>query len=262
MGFDGQSLTRGFAFLSERHLTPCNIARHQLMSSFEKKKVILLCTSAPEMSNGHKTGLWLEELASPYYAFLEAGCECIVASTNGGPIPIDQGSVTGDFFTADCKRFMHDATSIGMLCHSVPLASLSFPNCCDAVYLTGGHGCCADFADNAEVKQCIESMYAAGKAVTSDCHGVIALPQCVSSGQPLVKGKNVTGFSDSEEAAVQLTDVVPFLIEAKLREQGGVYSKAEVDWSPHVVVDGNLITGQNPASSKATAEATIAFMKQ
>eukprot|EP00519_Triparma_laevis_P008778 CAMPEP_0182499174 /NCGR_PEP_ID=MMETSP1321-20130603/7284_1 /TAXON_ID=91990 /ORGANISM="Bolidomonas sp., Strain RCC1657" /LENGTH=229 /DNA_ID=CAMNT_0024703325 /DNA_START=29 /DNA_END=718 /DNA_ORIENTATION=- len=229
------------------------------MSSF--KKVVLVCTSSPSLKNGHPTGLWLEELATPYYAFLEAGFECVIASTAGGPVPIDQGSVTGDFFTEDSKKFLHDPVAIGKLGHSVPLSSLSFPDCCDAVYLTGGHGCCEDFVDNATLKACIESMYAAGKATASDCHGVIALPQCESGGKPLVAGKKVTGFADTEEAAVQLTEAVPFLIEAKLKEQGGIFSKA-ADWNSHTVVDGNLITGQNPQSSKGTAEATVAFMKQ
>lgn len=225
------------------------------------KKVVLVCTSSPALSNGHPTGLWLEELATPYYAFLDAGFECIVASINGGAVPVDQGSVTGGFFTEDCKKFMHDPVAIGMLGHSVQLSTLSFPDCCDAIYLTGGHGCCEDFVDNAALKNSIESMYAAGKATASDCHGVIALPQCTSGGKPLVAGKKVTGFADSEEAAVQLTEAVPFLIEAKLKEQGGVFSKA-ADWNPHTVVDGNLITGQNPQSSKGTVDATIAFMNQ
>lgn len=151
------------------------------------KKVVLVCTSSPALSNGHATGLWLEELATPYYAFIAAGFECTIASIKGGAVPIDQGSVTGGFFTEDCKKFMHDPLAIGMLGHSITLSTLTFPDCCDAVYLTGGHGCCEDFVDDADLKGCVEAMYEAGKATVSDCHGVIALPQCTSGGNVRVK---------------------------------------------------------------------------
>ncbi|KAL7563132.1 hypothetical protein ACA910_012313 [Epithemia clementina (nom. ined.)] len=224
-------------------------------------KVVLVCTSASELG-GHPTGLWLEEAATPYYLFKEKGYDVVIASTAGGPIPIDQGSMAGDFFTEDCQKFMHNPEAVGALSHSVKLDTIDFSTGVDAIYLTGGHGTCVDFVDNAAMKKTIETMHnVAGKVVAADCHGVNGLVQCMQADgtTPLVSGKVVAGFADSEEEAVQLTTVVPFLLESKLKEQGGKYEKAE-NWASKVCVDGKLVTGQNPASSKACAEAVIKLL--
>jgi putative intracellular protease/amidase len=207
-------------------------------------KVVLVCTSASEL-NGHPTGLWLEECAVPYYMFKEKGFEVVLASPAGGPIPIDQNSLGGDFFVADAKTFMHDAEAVGALSHTVKLDAVDWSTV-DAIYLAGGHGTCVDFINNAALKSAIETVFNANKIVACDCHGPIALAECTKAdGSPLVKDKVVTGFADSEEVAVQLDKIVPFLVESKFREQGAKYEKAG-DWQVKVCVDGNLITGQNP----------------
>ena len=218
----------------------------------------MLCTSATELK-GHPTGLWLEELATPYYMFVEKGLEVVIASMKGGPVPIDGNSLGEGFFTDLAKKFMHDGTAVGALCHSVPLSSIELETV-DALYLTGGHGTCVDFVDDATLKGAIETLVGKDKVVAADCHGVGALVQCTTSnGDPLVKGKCVTGFSDTEEDVVQLTSIVPFLIESKFKEQGANYERAD-DWHPKVCVDGKLVTGQNPQSSEACAEAVLTLL--
>jgi putative intracellular protease/amidase len=218
-------------------------------------KIVLISTSAGNLK-GADTGVWLEEIAVPYLAFKEKGYEIVVASPAGGPIPIDAGSMGS--LDDVCKKFMHDAGAIGAICHSVKLDTISFPGDVDAIYLPGGHGCCVDFINNPVLKSAIETMYNAGKIVATVCHGPICLAECSKAdGTPLVHGLTVTGFSDSEEAAVGKTDAVPYLIETRFREQGANYVKA-ADWNSKVCVDGNLITGQNPSSSTA---ATKAFIK-
>lgn len=201
--------------------------------------------------------MWIEEFASPYLAFKEKGYEIVVASTAGGAVPIDGGSLSDPFFTDAAKKVMHDSAAIDALSHTVKLDTLSFPGDFDAVFLPGGHGTCVDFVDDPTLKNTIESMYNAGKVVCAVCHGPIAFVNCVKAdGTPLVQGLSVTGFSDSEEAAVQKTDLVPHLLQSKFVEQGGNYEKAD-DWNAKACVDGNLITGQNPQSSEAVAEAVI-----
>jgi putative intracellular protease/amidase len=223
-------------------------------------KVVILNTSAAFLGE-HPTGVWLEEVAAPYYHFKDAGMEVVLASTLGGPVPIDGGSMAEGFFTAASKRFQHDAKAVSELGHTVKLSSLDLKTV-DALYIAGGHGTCVDFHDNAGVKTAIETLYAAGKVVAADCHGPIALAQCKKpDGTPLVAGLKCTGFSNSEEDAVQLTGAVPFLIETKFKEQGGKY-EAAADWHSHATVDGNLICGQNPQSSDACAIAVLAFLKK
>lgn len=222
------------------------------------KKVLIINTSASQFTGG-PTGVWLEETAAPYYALKAAGHAVEMANPAGGPSPIDQGSLGEGFFTDAAKKFLHDPEAIGMFHHQKKLADVE-PTVTeyDAIYLAGGHGTCADFVDNAALKSCIEKMYNAGKIVAADCHGPIALAQCVKpNGEALVKGLAVTCFSDTEEAAVGLTEKVPFLVEAKFKEQGGVYEKAD-DWHPMAVAAGNLITGQNPQSSEACVALVIA----
>jgi len=190
-----------------------------------------------------------------------------MANMTGGPSPIDAGSMGEGFFTDAAKKFMHDPVGFGKFMHQIPLPSLvSKWNCgaadglmsYDALYLSGGHGTCTDFVDNPTLKASIEGMLAAGKVVAADCHGPIALAQCLKpSGEPLVKDLVVTGFNNSEEAAVQQTGNVPFLIESKFVELGAKYEKGD-DWSSKCCTDGNLVTGQNPQSSEACAKAVLA----
>lgn len=221
-------------------------------------KVVILVTAAPDL-NGHKTGLWLEECAAPYYIFKDKGYEVVLASPSAGPVPIDQVSVSDDFFTDDSKKFLHDAEAVGALSHSVELGSIDMSTV-DCIYLAGGHGACVDFINNPSVTKAVQAIYAANKTVASVCHGVIALADCHQlDGTPLVKGRKVTGFSNSEEEAVELTEVVPYLLESKLKEQGCVYEKGE-NWSSKVCVDGNLITGQNPQSSAEVARTIVEIL--
>mmetsp|Transcript_41455 Transcript_41455/g.99326 ORF Transcript_41455/g.99326 Transcript_41455/m.99326 type:complete len:226 (-) Transcript_41455:961-1638(-) len=218
-------------------------------------KVVLVSTSASELQ-GHPTGLWLEEFATPYYMFKEKGYDVVMASPAGGAIPIDGNSLGGDFFVDDAKKFLHDAEAMGAFSHTVKLDTVDFSTA-DAIYLAGGHGTCVDFVNNPALKSAIETLFNANKIVACDCHGPIALADCVKAdGSPLVKDKVVTGFADSEEIAVQLEKIVPFLVESKFREQGAKYEKAD-DWNVKVCVDGNLITGQNPASSHECAKAVV-----
>lgn len=222
-------------------------------------KVVLVATSATELK-GHATGLWIEELAAPYYIFKKAGYEVVIASPAGGPVPIDAGSMAEGFFTEEAKKFMHDAEAIGKLGHSSKLDSIDFSSGVDAIFLCGGHGTCADFIDDAALKGAIETLYADGKVVAAVCHGPTGLVQCNKpDGTPLVKDKVVTGFKDSEELAVQLHELVPFMLETKLKEQGGKFESAD-DWNSKVCADGNLITGQNPQSSEACAAAVISAL--
>jgi len=222
-------------------------------------KIVMVCTSAGELK-GHPTGLWLEELATPYYLFIAQGYDVIVASPAGGPVPIDKNSLGEGFFTHAAKLFLHDADAVGLISHTTKLDTIDFASGVDAIYMTGGHGTCVDFVDNPTLKAGIESMYAAGKVVAADCHGPICLAECYKAdGTPLVAGLQVTGFTDSEEDAVQLTSVVPFLIETRFKELGAKFEKAD-DWNPKVCVDGNLVTGQNPQSSDDCAKAVIQLL--
>jgi putative intracellular protease/amidase len=191
--------------------------------------------------------------------FKKAGYEVVIASPAGGSIPIDKNSMGDGFFTDAAKKFMHDGDAIGQLCHSTKLESINFADV-DAIFFCGGHGTCVDFHANATVKSSIETMYAANKIVAAVCHGQMALPQCnKADGTPLVQGKVVTAFKDSEEIAVALQDKVPFLLESKLKEQGAKYESAD-DWNSKVCVDGKLVTGQNPQSSEACAAAVISLL--
>lgn len=203
----------------------------------------------------------MEELAAPYYIFTAAGYEVVLASPSGGPIPIDTGSMAEAFFSESSRRFLHDAAAMRLMNHSRSVASLDWSKNgdMDAIFLPGGHGTCVDFIDNASLKSAIEQMYADGKVVASVCHGPLALVDCFDGSTPLVSGKTVTGFSDSEEAAVQLASLVPFLLESKLKELGAMYEKVD-DWNSNVCVDGKLVTGQNPQSSEGVAKAVVELL--
>mmetsp|Transcript_21639 Transcript_21639/g.28789 ORF Transcript_21639/g.28789 Transcript_21639/m.28789 type:complete len:235 (-) Transcript_21639:318-1022(-) len=228
------------------------------------KKILIVSTSASEME-GHPTGLWLEELAAPYYTFVEAGYDVTIASVKGGPVPIDQNSVSEPFFTDDAKKFMHDGAAVGMLSHTKAVADLvgDVAESFDAVFLPGGHGTCADFVGDAAVAlhKVVETMFAANKVVAAVCHGPMGLTGCVKGEEklPLVKDLKVAAFTDSEEAAVGLTEKVPFLLESKLKEQGAIHESGD-DWSEKVCVDGKLVTGQNPQSSKLCAEKVVELL--
>ena len=219
--------------------------------------ILMVLTSHDTLGHtGKKTGFWLEEFAAPYYVFKDAGAAITLASPLGGQPPLDPKSDEPDSQTEATRRFKNDAAAQQALANTVRLASVAADDY-DTVFYPGGHGPLWDLSNNAYSIRLIESMYGAGKLVAAVCHAPAALLHTKSpDGSPLVKGKNVTGFADSEEALVQLTDVVPFLVEDMLVQNGGKYSKA-ADWQPHVVTDGNLVTGQNPASSEPAAREVL-----
>ncbi|PYC27276.1 type 1 glutamine amidotransferase domain-containing protein [Aquipseudomonas alcaligenes] len=225
-------------------------------------KILLVLTSHDQLGNtGHKTGFWLEEFASPYYVFKDAGAQITLASPKGGQPPIDPKSDAPDAQTAATRRFAEDAEAQQLLATSLPLAQVRAEDF-DALFYPGGHGPLWDLAEDATSIALIERFIALGKPVGAVCHAPGVLRHVkAADGTPLVRGKRVTGFSNSEEAAVELTDVVPFLVEDMLKDHGGVYGRA-ADWHSHVEVDGLLVTGQNPASSDASAEALLTLVER
>ena len=225
-------------------------------------KILLVLTSHDQLGNtGHKTGFWLEEFASPYYVFKDAGAQITLASPKGGQPPIDPKSDAPDAQTAATRRFAEDAEAQQLLANSLPLAQVRAEDF-DALFYPGGHGPLWDLAEDASSIALIERFIALGKPVGAVCHAPGVLRHVKAADRtPLVRGKRVTGFSNSEEAAVELTDVVPFLVEDMLKDHGGVYGRA-ADWHSHVEVDGLLVTGQNPASSDASAEALLTLVER
>ncbi|RUO20837.1 type 1 glutamine amidotransferase domain-containing protein [Aliidiomarina iranensis] len=223
-------------------------------------KVLMILTSHDELGNtGNKTGFWLEEFASPYYVFKDAGAEITLASPQGGQPPLDPGSDTPDFQTAATDRFEKDVAAKTELATTKKLSEINI-NDYDAVFYPGGHGPLWDLAEDQNSIALIEAALNSNKPVAAVCHAPAVFRHTkAANGESLVKGRKVTGFSNSEEAAVELTDVVPFLVENMLQENGGEYSKGD-DWAPHVVTDGILVTGQNPASSEDTAKALLALL--
>ncbi|WP_313684418.1 MULTISPECIES: type 1 glutamine amidotransferase domain-containing protein [unclassified Pantoea] len=217
-------------------------------------KVLMVLTSHAELGNtGKKTGFWLEEFAAPYYVFKDAGAEIVLASPAGGQPPLDPKSDLPDFQTAMTDRFKADPAAQQALATTVKLDTVD-QAAFDTVFYPGGHGPLWDLAESATSIQLIESFERSGKPIGFVCHAPGALRHVkAANGEPLVKGKQVTGFTNSEEAAVELTDVVPFLIEDVFIAQGAKYQKG-ADWMPFVVEDGNLVTGQNPASSEDVAK--------
>jgi len=218
------------------------------------KKVLMVLTSHSELGDtGRKTGFWLEELAAPYYVFKDAGLEIVLASPLGGQPPLDPKSNEPSFQTDETRRFEADAAATAQLAATVRLDSVSQADF-DTVFYPGGHGPLWDLAEDKHSIALIESFLAADKPVALVCHAPGVLRHVKTpAGRPLVEGKKVTGFTNTEEEAVGLTNVVPFLVEDELKAKGGIYSKGE-DWGSYVVSDGLLITGQNPASSKAAAQ--------
>ena len=225
-------------------------------------KVLMVLTSHDRLGDtGRPTGFWLEEFAAPYYVLKDAGVDITVASPKGGQPPVDPKSDDPKAETPSMRRFKKDSEAQRVLANTVRLSTVSADDY-DAVFYPGGHGPLWDLAEDRASIALIERLFAAGKPVAAVCHGPAVLRHAKApDGSPLVKGKSVTGFADSEEAAVGLTEVVPFLVEQELKAKGGRYSKG-ADWADHVVADGNLITGQNPASSESTARSLLEQLVQ
>jgi len=223
-------------------------------------KVLMVLTSHDRLGNtGEKTGFWLEEFAAPYYVLKDAGLDVTLASPKGGQPPLDPRSDDPKSETEAMRRFKSDPEAKAALANTVKLSEVSADEY-DGVFYPGGHGPLWDLSDDRDSIALIERIYAAGKPVAAVCHGPAAFRRAQApDGTPLVRGKSVTGFSNTEEAAVGLTDVVPFSVEDMLKQNGGEYSKAE-NWQPYAVTAGNLVTGQNPASSEATARALVGLL--
>ena len=221
------------------------------------KKVLFVVTSHAELGNtGEKTGFWTEEFAAPYYALVDQGIEIDIATPLGGQPPIDPKSVDPAAATEDTKRFDADTALLAKLKNTKKLTAIN-PSDYEAVFYPGGHGPLWDLAEDKTSEALIATFYTQNKPVAFVCHAPAALKNVKVNGDFLVKGKKVTGFSNTEEEAVGLTKVVPFLLETVLQENGAIYSKA-ADWHSYAVEDGLLITGQNPASSKLVAEKLLA----
>ena len=220
-------------------------------------KVLLVLTSHDRLGDtGRKTGFWLEELAAPYYVFRDAGAEIVLASPKGGQPPLDPKSNEPDFQTDSTRRFEADTAAKAQLAATLRLDSVSQAEF-DTVFYPGGHGPLWDLAEDKASIDLIESFVAARKPVALVCHAPGVLRHVKApDGKPLVEGKRVTGFTNTEEEGMGLTEVVPFLVEDELKAKGGQFSKAR-DFEPFVVTDGLLITGQNPASSGPAAKALI-----
>lgn len=224
------------------------------------KRILVVLTSHDQLGDtGEKTGFWLEELAAPYYVFKDAGADVTLASPNGGRPPLDPKSDADDSQTDETRRFKQDDEANAALAATHRLSDMSADDF-DAVFYPGGHGPLWDLVDDKDSIQLIENFIAQGKPVASVCHAPIVLINAKnSSGEPLVKGRQVTGFTNGEEEVVGLTNIVPHLVEDALQQNGAIYSKAD-DFTPYVREDGQLISGQNPPSSAATAEALMAWL--
>ncbi|MDH1265571.1 type 1 glutamine amidotransferase domain-containing protein [Pseudomonas sp. GD03944] len=220
-------------------------------------KILMVLTSHEQLGDtGLKTGFWLEEFAAPYYVFKDAGARLTLASPQGGQPPIDPKSTAEESQTEATRRFNDDSATQRALATTVPLSEIDASDY-DALFYPGGHGPLWDLAEDTLSIALIERFLEQGKPVAAVCHAPAVLRHPKGNdGKPVVSGKRVTGFSNSEETAVQLNDVVPFLVEDMLTANGGHYTSAD-DWMSHVEIDGLLITGQNPASSEATARALI-----
>lgn len=224
-------------------------------------KILMLLTSHDTLGDtGKKTGFWLEEFAAPYFTFLDAGAEITVASPAGGQPPLDPKSDLPDFQTDLTHRFKADNEAQSVLANTFKLGDMKVGDF-DAVFYPGGHGPLWDLAESEVSIALIECFDRAGKVTGFVCHAPGLLRRVkAADGSALIAGRRVTGFTNGEEAAVELTDVVPFLIEDEFKELGGLYEKGP-DWAPYVVQDGLLVTGQNPASSEAVAEAMLATIR-
>ncbi|MFT2019590.1 type 1 glutamine amidotransferase domain-containing protein [Streptomyces sp. 796.1] len=223
-------------------------------------KILIVLTSHGELgTTGRETGFWLEELAAPYYRFKDAGAEVVLASARGGRPPLDPKSNEPAFQTDQTHRFEADAEAVAALADTLRLDSVSADDF-DTVFYPGGHGPLWDLAEDPASVRLIETVLRAGKPAALVCHAPGVLRHATNpDGTPLVQGRRVTGFTNGEEAAVELTDVVPFLVEDELKRLGADYSKVG-DWQPYVITDGLLVTGQNPASSGPAADALLTLL--
>jgi putative intracellular protease/amidase len=224
-------------------------------------KILIVLTSHSELGNtNEKTGFWIEEFAAPYYVLADAGAEITIASPNGGQPPVDPKSELADAQTPSTERFYKDNVLINKVAHSLKLGDVKLDDY-DAVFYPGGHGPLWDLATDKTSIKLIEDFYNHQKPIAFVCHSPAALIHAkAENGQPLVKGKHLTSFSNTEEEAVGLTKVVPFLLEDELKKLGAIYSKAN-DWSTFTKQDGLLITGQNPGSSAAVANLLLKTLK-
>lgn len=224
------------------------------------KKILMVLTSHDQLGDtGEKTGFWLEEFAAPYYVFEDAGMDITLASPRGGQPPLDPKSDEPDAQTDATRRFRADPAAQTRLARTTPLSEINASDY-DAVFYPGGHGPLWDLVDDTHSIGLIESMLHTGKPVACVCHApaVLRHPR-TREGEPVVKGKSVTGFTNSEEAAAGLTEIVPFLLQDMLAQNGAHYTQGG-DWQSHVVTDGLLITGQNPASSEGAAKALVSAL--
>ncbi|NER80325.1 MAG: type 1 glutamine amidotransferase domain-containing protein [Leptolyngbya sp. SIO1D8] len=224
-------------------------------------RILIVLTSHDQMGDtDEKTGFWLEEFTSPYYTFLDAGAEVTLASIQGGPAPIDARSLGEDSQTETTQRFMADEAAKQALANTMPVSDASVDDY-DAIFLPGGHGTMWDFPESTALTTLIEAFDRAGKVISAVCHAPAALVNVkADNGASLVKGKKITAFTDSEERAVQLEAVVPFMLETRLRELGADFEGGP-DFTPLIQQDGNLITGQNPPSSEPAAKAVLAALQ-
>lgn len=225
-------------------------------------KVLIVLTSHDKLGDTeHKTGFWLEEFTAPYYVFKDAGAEIVLASPQGGQPPLDPKSDEADFQTESTHRFQQDLETQQLLANTQPLAQIN-PDDFDAVFYPGGHGPLWDLTNNADSIALIEKFDRAAKVLGFVCHAPAVLKNVkTAEGQAFLKGKQVTGFSNSEEDAVQLSQIVPFLIEDEFKQQGALYQKG-TDWHSFIVVNDHLITGQNPASSEAVAQEILKLLNK
>lgn len=224
-------------------------------------KILMVLTSHDQLGDtGEKTGFWLEEFAAPYYVLRDAGAEITLASPKGGQPPLDPKSDSEDAQTDATRRFKQDDAAQQALANTVKLSSVDADQF-DAVFYPGGHGPLWDLAESADSRKLLESFAAADRPIGAVCHAPGVFRHVKGSdGEPLVKGRRVTGFTNGEEEGVGLTDVVPFLVEDMLKDNGADYRKGD-DWASYVEVDGKLVTGQNPASSEAAAKELLALLK-
>ncbi len=219
-------------------------------------KILMVLTSHDRLGNtGRKTGFWLEEFAAPYFVFRDAGVQLTLASPKGGQPPIDPKSDLLENQTPAMTRFKQDAEAQKQLSHTVKLSEVKSEDY-DSIFYVGGHGPMWDLVDNPDSIALIESFYNSGKPVAAVCHSPAVFHRVMYEGEPLVKGRRVTGFTNGEEAAVGLSDIVPFRVEDELKRIGGLYEKAP-DWASFALVDDRVVTGQNPASSTAAAKALM-----
>jgi putative intracellular protease/amidase len=227
----------------------------------EQMKILQVLTSHDQLGNtGRKTGFWLEEFAAPYFVFKDAGVDLTLASPKGGQPPVDPKSDLAENQTPAMARFKKDATAQKALANTLHLTDMKAKDF-DTVFYTGGHGPMWDLAESAVSIALLESFYNSGKPIALVCHSSGALRHVKYQGEPLVKGKHVTGFTNGEEEEVQLTSVVPFLVEDELMRLGAIFEKVR-NWGVLSVVDGRLITGQNPASSTLAAQNLVQLVSQ